>query len=52
MRDQNEEAKLPRLRCPYCSGVLQRVALPSQRTASHRSHARRDVELSPAHGTS
>lgn len=36
MRDQSEKAKPPRLRCPYCSGVLQRVAaiVPANSLAS------------------
>jgi hypothetical protein len=49
MRDQNEEAKLPRLRCPYCSGVLERVAAATAAANSPVPFAcRGDVKPSPA----
>jgi hypothetical protein len=48
MRDQNKEAK-PGLRCPYCSGVLQRVA-PATAAASSPALfvCQGDVKPSPA----
>ncbi len=49
MRDENEEAKLPRpdvrIAAERCSEWLPR---PPHRRARHRSHARGDVEPSPA----
>jgi hypothetical protein len=49
MQDQNDEAKLPRLRYPYCSGVLQRVAAATAAANSPVPFAGRgDVKPSPA----
>ena len=48
MQDQNEEAKLPRLRCPYCSGVLQRAAATAAANSPVLFASRGDVKPSPA----
>ena len=39
MREENEEGTLPRPRCPYCSGVLQRVAAATAAMKSPASFA-------------
>ncbi len=39
MRDESEEGKLRRPRCPYCSSVLQRVATVTHAAKSPASFA-------------